>query len=300
MNNTGNDGSITSTISSLMWLIIMVFAFSPIIASLFSTTIKKLRRHLAIGSLEKTFHCRIITLIHRQESSGLFGFLGVKYINMEDMESILEAIYLTSPQIPIYLIIHTPGGLVLAAEQIARALNSHKADVRVFVPHYAMSGGTLIGLGAKQIVMMPNATLGPVDPQIPFGFLGSDSLPAASIVKTLEQPNPHREDKFLALGDISRKALTQVNSTVKELLKGKLDEPQREAVADILSKGTWTHDYPLTYERAKALGLPVSKDFPIEIIRFMRLYKQPKGISSAGYINEPYSKLLQQLKEGLK
>jgi len=76
---------------------------------------------------------------------------------MEDMESILEAIYLTSPQIPIYLIIHTPGGLVLAAEQIARALNNHKGDTKVFVPHYAMSGGTLIGLGAKQIVMMPNA-----------------------------------------------------------------------------------------------------------------------------------------------
>jgi len=138
---------------------------------------------------------------------------------------------------------------------------------------------------------------GPIDPQIPVGFLGIESLPAASIVKALEQPNPHREDKFLAYGDISKKALTQVNSTAKELLKGKVDKALLEPIADILSKGTWTHDYPLTYERAKTLGLHVSKDFPIEITRFMRLYKQP---SSAGYVNEPYivNKLLQQLKEG--
>ncbi len=37
------------------------------------------------------------------------------------------------------LIIHTPGGLVLAAQQIAHALGSHEAKVTVFVPHYAMS-----------------------------------------------------------------------------------------------------------------------------------------------------------------
>jgi len=45
--------------------------------------------------------------------------------------------------------------------------------VTVFVPHYAMSGGTLIALTADEIVMDPNAVLGPVDPQIgnmPAGF----------------------------------------------------------------------------------------------------------------------------------
>jgi ClpP class serine protease len=67
---------------------------------------------------------------------------------------------------PIDLIIHTPGGLVLAAEEIARALQAHKAPVTVMVPHYAMSGGTRIALSAGQILMSPSAVLGPVDPQI--------------------------------------------------------------------------------------------------------------------------------------
>jgi ATP-dependent protease ClpP protease subunit len=58
------------------------------------------------------------------------------------------------PDIPIYLILHTPGGLVLAAMQIARAVESHKAKVTVYVPVYAMSGGTLMALAADEILTL--------------------------------------------------------------------------------------------------------------------------------------------------
>ena len=54
---------------------------------------------------------------------------------------------------PIDFVIHTPGGLVLAAMQIARAVEAHKAKVTVYVPVYAMSGGTLIALAADEIVL---------------------------------------------------------------------------------------------------------------------------------------------------
>jgi CheY-like chemotaxis protein len=39
--------------------------------------------------------------------------------------------------LPLDIVLHTPGGLVLAALQIARAIRDHKAKVTVFVPHYA-------------------------------------------------------------------------------------------------------------------------------------------------------------------
>ena len=62
--------------------------------------------------------------------------------------------------------LHTPGGLVLAALQIAKAIREHKAKVTAFVPHYAMSGGTLIALAADEIVMCKHSVLGPSDPQL--------------------------------------------------------------------------------------------------------------------------------------
>jgi Serine dehydrogenase proteinase len=76
----------------------------------------------------------------------LMSFLGfpiARYIDIEDSEAVLRAIQLTDPDVPIDLILHTPGGLVLAATQIADALRAHPSKVTVFVPHYAMSGATV-------------------------------------------------------------------------------------------------------------------------------------------------------------
>jgi ClpP class serine protease len=56
--------------------------------------------------------------------------------------------------------------LVLAALQIAWAIREHEGKVTVIVPHYAMSGGTLIAPSADEIVMSKHAVLGPIDPQL--------------------------------------------------------------------------------------------------------------------------------------
>jgi ClpP class serine protease len=122
-------------------------------------------------------------MIHRQETVNFLGVPVSSYLNIEDSEEVLRAIRLTPDEQPIDMILHTPGGLVLAAEQIAKALIEHKGKVTVFVPHYAMSGGTLIALAADQIVMDSNAVLGPIDPEV-------GDMPAASIIKVLTLKKP--------------------------------------------------------------------------------------------------------------
>ena len=99
------------------------------------------RRYRAIQKLERAGASRVITLIHRQESVSLLGIPLRRFIDVEDSEAVLRAITLTPDTVPIDLVAHTPGGLVLASEQIARALHRHPARVTVIVPHYAMSGG---------------------------------------------------------------------------------------------------------------------------------------------------------------
>src|SRR5258706_5924448 len=109
---------------------------------------------------------RVITLIHRQETMSLLGFPIARYIDIDDSQSVLQAIRETPAKKTIEIILHTPGGLVLAASQIARALSDHDGRVVAVVPHYAMSGGTLIALAADEIVLDRHAALGPVDPQL--------------------------------------------------------------------------------------------------------------------------------------
>jgi ClpP class serine protease len=159
---------------------------------------------------------------------------------------------------------------VLAARQIAHALGNHEAKVTVFVPHYAMSGGTLLALAADEIVMDPNAVLGPVDPQL-------NQYPAASIIKAVAQKDKNEvDDETLILADMSEKAIAQLKNIVRKTLKGKMGDDKAEQLAETLATGKWTHDYPLTYEELQELGLPVSTDMPPDVYRFMELFPQPK------------------------
>jgi ClpP class serine protease len=58
---------------------------------------------------------RVIALVHRQETMALLGIPLFRYIDIEDSEQVLRAIKLTDDSVPIDLVLHTPGGLVLAA-----------------------------------------------------------------------------------------------------------------------------------------------------------------------------------------
>jgi ClpP class serine protease len=245
-----------------------------------------MRRLQLLHKIEEDNKMRIITLIHRQEALSFLGIPFARYIDIEDSEQVLRAIRLTDPDVPIGVIMHTPGGLVLAAEQIAFALKRHPSKVTVFVPHYAMSGGTLIALAADEIIMDENAVLGPVDPQIggPSG-----SFPAASVLAALKTPNPNRDDQTLILADISKKAIDQVHQVVYDLIKDEMPEEKAREVSTILSEGHWTHDYPIGVAKAKELGLPINDKLPKEFHQLMQLYPQTQQRRpSVEYVPIPY------------
>lgn len=244
------------------------------------------RRRKLLRAIERRRGSRVISLIHRQETISLLGIPFGRFITIEDSEQILRAIRLTPDELPIDLILHTPGGLVLASDQIAFALKRHPGKVTVIVPHYAMSGGTLVALAADEILMDRDAVLGPVDPQL--GGLPR-AWPAASILRALEQPNPNRDDETLILGDMARKAIDQVRGAAAELLEGSRSREEAERLAAILSEGRWTHDFPIRFEHAQELGLPACDEVPEEVYELMTLYPQRgQRRPSVEFVPAPY------------
>jgi ClpP class serine protease len=264
---------------NLLWILLVIASLAPLVRQ----RMLEAERMKLMHAIEKRHGSRVIALIHRQERMSFLGFSMARYIDIQDSEQVLRAIKLTDPEIPIDLILHTPGGLVLAAEQIANALARHKAKVTVFVPHYAMSGGTLLALAADEIVMDENAVLGPVDPQI-------GEYPAASILKVLEQKNiDDVDDHTLILADISRKAIQQIKETIRRIGCCHYSPEQVESLAEALASGQWTHDYPISVEEARGLGLNVSLEMPLEIYQLMNLYPQAaQRRPSVDYIPTPY------------
>jgi ClpP class serine protease len=250
---------------SLLSFFFMLSALQPLIQQHYLESSRRLR----IARFERRRGSRVIVMVHRQETMRLLGFPIVRYIDIHDSEEVLRAIRLTDRAVPIDLVLHTPGGLVLAAVQIARALRHHPATVRVFVPHYAMSGGTLICLAANEIVMSPHAVLGPIDPQL------GDS-PAASLLKVVgEKPITEIDDRTLILADVGRKAIDQVRKAARELLQDRLPDAKADELSRKLSEGNWTHDYPISADEAKGFGLNVNVEMPSDILDLLSLYPQP-------------------------
>ena len=253
------------SIGDIFWLFFMFTALQPMLRQ----RMMEAMRTRKIAQLEGQRSSRVILLVHRQETMRLLGFPVMRYIDINDSEEVLRAIQMTDDDVPLDIVLHTPGGLVLAALQIARAIREHKAKVTVFVPHYAMSGGTLIALAADEIVMCRHSVLGPIDPQL-------GQSPAASLIKVVEQkPIAEIDDQTLILADVGRKAIAQVKQAASELLQRRLSVEQAQALAEKLSTGTWTHDYPIWAATGKELGLPVSTAMPNEVLELMKLYPQP-------------------------
>ena len=266
----------------IFWLFFMFSALQPVLRQ----RMLEAMRMRKIASLERKRSSRVILLVHRQETMRLLGFPIMRYIDVDDSEEVLRAIQMTDDDIPLDIILHTPGGLVLAALQIARAIRGHKAKVTVFVPHYAMSGGTLICLAAQEIVMSRHAVLGPIDPQV-------GQFPAASLLKVVEQkPIAEIDDETLIMADVARKAIAQVKKAAREFLNDRVPQDQAEALAEKMSTGTWTHDHPIFASEAKDLGLPVTTDMPTEVFELMTLYPQPvrSQVGGVEYLPVPRQK----------
>ena len=251
--------------SDLLWVFVIFSMLQPML----TRKLIEMKRLAMISRLEKTRGSRVILMVHRQETMRLLGFPLMRYIDIQDSEDVLRAIRMTDADMPLDIVLHTPGGLVLAALQIARAVEAHRGKVTVFVPHHAMSGGTLVALAADEIVMCDHSVLGPIDPQV-------NQYPAASILAAVQaKPVAELDDETLILADVGRKALSQVMRAATELLAVRMPPGEAAALAEKLASGTWTHDYPIPAAEGKALGLPVSTDMPEDVLTLMTLYPQP-------------------------
>src|SRR6266540_4141127 len=213
------------TPGDVLWMFFLFSALQPVLKQHFLDA----SRQRLIARLERQRNSRVILLVHRQEQMSLLGFPVFRYIDVNDSEEVMRAIHLTDPDVPLDIVLHTPGGLVLAALQIARAIHKHKGKVTAFVPHYAMSGGTLIALAGDEIVMSEHAMLGPVDPQL-------GQYPASSILQAVaRKPVQDVDDATLILADQAEKATVQLRAAVKEFLVDEMPPERSEELAALLT-----------------------------------------------------------------
>jgi ClpP class serine protease len=280
---TGTD---FGTLINNLWFILFILLF---LIPMAQRNYLQMARKRVLARLGKVRGTQVITLIHRQETISFLGIPLARYIDIDDSERVLRAIRAAQKNVPIDIILHTPGGLALAATQIAMALKAHPAKKTVIVPHYAMSGGTLIAFAADKIIMDPHAALGPVDPQ-----LGDQqgSYPATSLLQVISKKKIDEiDDKTLIFAEEARKALDQMKGLLMKILEGKCGGDKMESIIDEFVSGKYTHDRPFMADDARMLlGECVQTDVPEEVYELMDLYRMETGRSRPGVEYVPLMK----------
>jgi ClpP class serine protease len=274
------------TLVNNIWIILFILLFFVPMAQ---KNILQMERKRLLARLGKKRGSQVITLIHRQETISFLGLPISRYIDIDDSEQVLRAIRTAPKEVPLDIILHTPGGLALAATQIAMALKAHPSRKAVIVPHFAMSGGTLIALAADEIIMDHHAALGPVDPQ-----LGDQTTvyPATSLLKAVQKKSVDEiDDKTLVFAEEADKALKQMKDLVRKIMVNRCGGDNIERIIEDFVSGKFTHDRPFMAEDVKELlGDCVSTDVPEEVYELMKLYRMEIGGRRPGVENVPLSR----------
>lgn len=226
-----------------------------------------------ISRLEQRRGSRVLCVIHND----LMESDNVDLLTAEDT---LTALYALDPNVPLDIVLHTPGGLAYQGMQLARAIKAHKGKKTVYVPFYAMSAGTIMTLAADEIVMSEHAALGPIDAQVYVPSIGM-RFPTRAILSVLDtKPKKKISDDVLEIALQCKRDQGEHHNNALELMAGTYPSSTAHKIAHRLNDGDLSHGYPLTYKEAKKLGLKVSNAMPAEPIELIRIFRRDRSARS--------------------
>jgi hypothetical protein len=187
----------------------------------------------------------------------------------------------------IDLLIHSDGGDGVVPWRLVTLLREYCSRLAVLVRHRAFSAATLTALGADEIVMLPLAMLGPVDPTVwnefnpsrpdgaKLGISVEDVAAYVALVK--DDVGITHEDELvqsfnilaqqvhpLALGNVKRQT-QQSSMMARKLLELHMDKAQQDhqigQIVEALTSHSYYHGHPICRTEAKSdLGLKVIED----------------------------------------
>jgi hypothetical protein len=186
----------------------------------------------------------------------------------------------------IELLLYTRGGDVLTPWRLVHLIREYTNHFNVLVPFRATSAGTLICLGANEIVMTKMGELGPIDPSVVNAFNPQDPInPAARIPVNVEDVYTYltlaREKAGLnsdtalaqaftllaerihplALGNVHRNYLLIRSLAYKMLrLRCNFCDPEKlKSIVDNLTEKLYAHNHMISRREAvEEIGLHVT------------------------------------------
>jgi len=188
--------------------------------------------------------------------------LPYEYVDENTAIEAIDALRAAGPDAPVDIILHTPGGLLHAAQQILHALKHHRGRKTAFIPYSAWSAGTMIALACDEIVLGSSAVIGPIDPQL-------GGLPAPLLAELLDDKSNDRiNDQMLVIAKMAKQAVKEAKEFACDYVNP-VHNGGNESCAltnELIGSGR-NHQAPIMPQEAKAMGLNVSMQMPEPLYR---------------------------------
>ena len=179
-----------------------------------------------------------------------------EYIDTDTAIEAIDLIRQAPDNAPIDIVLHTPGGIASATQQILHALKHHPGRKTAFVPYRAKSAGTMIALACDEIVTGTSAVLGPIDPQYAW-------MPAPILAALTEHKSADRvSDEMMILSKMAQQAVDEARRFSCDYINDAHKQDGTCALTNDLIGGGRNHDYPILPQEAAEFGLNISTAMP--------------------------------------
>jgi len=179
-----------------------------------------------------------------------------EYVDTDTAIEAIDLIRQAPDNAPIDIVLHTPGGIASATQQILHALKHHRGRKTAFVPYRAKSAGTMIALACDEIVMGTSAVLGPIDPQYAW-------MPAPILADLTDHKSADRvSDEMLILSKMAKQAVDEARRFSCDYINDAHKQDGTCTLTNDLIGGGRNHDYPILPQEAAEFGLNVSTAMP--------------------------------------
>lgn len=229
------------------------------------TATKKLTdNEVLIKEYEEKHNTKVVTIVHQEavQKKTMLNYLFTEQENKSSLK-LSEAVKIQrlfsdmNPDQNVVIVLHTPGGEMSACKIIVDVIRNHKGYVKVFIPFYAFSAGTIIALASDEIVMHPTAEVGPTDPQLLF--------PANAFLRVIKKADEEKRDLndlTRIFGEIASPAREQSEELIRKLVTRKVEREYEHFKVAINSQEIDDTDDIVTTQASLALtnSSPYVKD----------------------------------------
>lgn len=255
------------TLFSSFGLILIIY-FPQIKKALLGGSLKALSRHTG-GNL--------VMIKHTQQQ--LFSQSMINQETIREMSEIMNRMEGKD----FDLILHTPGGDVFSSLAVSRLVKQYPGRIRAIVPLYSMSGGSLLALSCKELLMGSNACLGPIDPQLGGLFTYGSARNWSEIVKF---KGKKADDQSISFAMTGKQYTKSISAHLHKIIDFGLSSKQKSKLITFMTDGNIEHAYPLTINDLNKFGI---KTYTLSNAKFLKALS--KLLNSGGKEGVTYYKI---------